>query len=118
MNTQEELTMMRYNRKAKIGTEGAVYEFQVKLHRVNADLDDYGWQDEVERAVEDFAEFLRSKYKWIGNVYITGRSGGWLAIEDAKGKARAATLETIDKLVDEGKRHFKKYIEEEYPRSE
>ena len=109
---------MRYETKYKFG-EPAVYEFDVKLrHLRGVNITDGQLEGEVESALDAFADYLRGRYKWIGNVYLTGRSGGWLAVEDDDGKARQSTLHTIDKLVSEAVRKFQKDLRESYGEQE
>jgi len=106
---------VRWGNKYSIGDAGAVYEFNVKMHHLRGvNIDDDGLYLEVEEALERFAEKLRDRYSWIGDVSLTGRSGGWLAIEDAKGKARQSTLRTISELVRTELNAFQKYLRAKY----
>lgn len=100
--------MMRLDQKYQIGDVGAVYEYNVKLYTEirGMDISDDELEVEVEQVVEDFAKDLHRRYKWIGVVYLTGRSGGWLAIEDKSGKATRRSLKTIDGLVTKAKDQF------------
>ncbi len=99
-----------------LGDAGVVYEFNVKLRsRVPTSASWETMMEEAERALEDFADQLREKNKWIGNVYFTGRSGGWLAVEDREGRMTRAKLDAIAKKVGAGLKSFKKYLAEEYP---
>jgi hypothetical protein len=69
-------------------------------------------------AMEAFEDSLRQKYPWIGAMHRTGRSAGWLAIEDPQGKMTKAKLEDIAKRVEAAKRQFKKDMEQAYPRAQ
>jgi hypothetical protein len=42
------------------------------------DLIDYYIQHETEQAINVFSEDIRATYPWIKNIYVSGRSGGWL----------------------------------------
>jgi hypothetical protein len=44
-------------------------------------------------------------------VYRTGITNGWLAIVDDRGKATERSIETIAKMVEAGRRQFKRDIE-------
>ncbi len=79
-------------------------------------MTDEGFGVEAQIAVDAFADKLRKRYKWVGEVYLTGRSGGWLAVQDKDGKARGSTLETIDNLVKVAKMKFIKEMEKKFPR--
>jgi hypothetical protein len=116
MNPFAPQARVRIDDQWRIGDIGAVYEFNVKLHRVESDAPDAVWEQEVWTALDQFKQELRRKYPWIGDMDLTGRSDGWLAIEDPKGKMTKAKLETIAKLVEAGKRQFVKDMEQAYPR--
>jgi hypothetical protein len=106
---------MRFETKYKIGDVGAEYEFNVKMHHLRGvNISDDQLQYEVEEAVEAFAEQLRHQYKWIGNVYLTGRSAGWLLVKDVKGAAREEDLEDIARQVHVALRRFQDNLREEY----
>ena len=74
------------------------------------------WSRRFWTALDQFKQELKRKYPWIGDIHTTGRSGGWLAVEDPKGKMTKATLSVIAKRVEAGKRQFKKDMEQAYPR--
>ena len=108
---------MRYEQKYEIGDVGAVYEFDVKLPVLYPHvplLSDARLEEETETAVEEFAAMLRARYKWVGEVYLTGRSNGWLAVVDAKGGASLRTLEMIHGLVDAAYDQFVKGLKVAY----
>jgi hypothetical protein len=108
---------MRYEQKYEIGDVGAVYEFDVKLPVLYPDvplLSDAQLEADTEVAVEEFAEVLRKRYKWVGEVYLTGRSNGWLAVVDAKGGATERALKTIHGLVDAAYERFVKDLRDTY----
>ena len=116
MNPFAPQARVRLHDQWRIGDIGAVYEFNVKLGRVESDAPQDVWDQDVWTALDQFKQELRRKYPWIGDMHLTGRSGGWLAIEDPKGKMTKAKLETIAKLVEAGKRQFVKDMEQAYPR--
>jgi len=107
---------VRLNNRWRLGDEGAVYEFNIKLRQVWSAASEYDWDDEVRAALEDLEDELRKKYPWIGSVYVTGRSGGWFAIEDPRGKMTKAKVDAIAAMVGTAKRHFVKHMEATYPR--
>jgi len=100
----------------EVGEAGQIYEFYIKVYGpVNAPkLTTEGWEIEADFAMEEFADKLRKRYKWVGEVYFAGRSNGWLAIQDKDGKAKEKTLQTIMGLVDEAKKRFIKRMEKEF----
>lgn len=96
-----------------VGNAGTTYEFCVKLPllRPTEPISDENFEIERELALEIFTDELRERYPWVGKVYLTGRSGGWLAIEDSEGKATMRKLERIAGLVYTELAAFKKYLE-------
>lgn len=60
---------------------------------------------------------MMKRYKWISNIYLTGRSSGHLVIEDPDGKARSSTLETIDRTVTQELRQFQDDLRDRYGES-
>jgi len=107
---------VRLEDKWRLGDAGAVYEFNVKLYRIQSSATEEEWEQDRVLAVEEFETELRNKYPWIGEMYMTGRSAGWFAIEDPEGKMTKKTLEAISGLVEAAKRRFVKDMEEIYPR--
>ena len=107
---------MRIESQYKAGEPGAVYEFNVKFYRgdYSADVDDDSMYIETGHAVEVFADVLRERFPWVGKVHITGRSGGWLAVEDKQGKATSKKIEQIADMVDDARKEFGKYLDEQY----
>lgn len=110
------LPPIRYETRYEIGEPGAVYEFNVKLLPFESSIDDTDFEFERDNALEGFGSWLRSRYKWVGSMHFTGRSGGWLAIVDKKGGATEKALLAIADAVAKEKRHFVRYLEKEYPR--
>jgi hypothetical protein len=99
-----------------IGEPGVVYEFEIKLQKIShVDMTNAELEMESAASIEDFEDMLASRYKWITEIYQTGRSGGWLAIKDGKGGATKGKLKTIAKLVDQAQEDFVRYLQEEYP---
>lgn len=108
---------MRLEKRWQVGDPGAVYEFDIKLPRITGvrDITNEEFEIEAEDSIQFFVEDLRERYSWIGQVYQTGRSGGWLAIEDKKGLATTAKLENISKMIDEAMKDFIKQLRSQYP---
>lgn len=99
-----------------IGKAGTVYEFNIKLHHelIGLSLTDDDLAIESDLAVQGIAEVLRESYPWISEVYQSGRSGGWLAIKDADGKAREKSLREISEFIQEEKAEFARELKERY----
>jgi len=115
---REAATPLRLDSRWDVGDQGAVYEFNVKL---GSDLrgvaiDDDTLYIETDMAVRIFADTIRKRYPWIGDVGIVGRSGGWLAIEDKKGGVNEAELKMLARDVEEARKAFVKAIAEEFGR--
>lgn len=106
---------IRWEQKYKVGEPGAVYEFNVKLPRMTASFRDEDLYVERVHAVRAFEKILRRDFPWVGELYFTGRSDGWLAIQDKQGKATATSILAIADRVDDALGEFVKYMEEEYP---
>ena len=107
---------VRMHNRWSLGDVGAAYEFNIKIHGVKSDAPEDVWEEDSQMALEEFEAKLRKKYPWIGRMYRTGRSGGWLAIEDPKGKMTKATVEAMSKMVEAAKLRFVKDMEYAYPR--
>jgi hypothetical protein len=107
---------VRLEDRWRLGDVGAVYEFNIKLGLVEADVSNSQFERDAERALVEFEQKLRQKYPWIGRIYRTGRSGGWLAVEDPKGKMTKAALKSIAERVAAGKRQFVHDMERAWPR--
>ena len=107
---------MTMRTESSVGDRGAVYEVRVKLSmRIRGvKITEHELAADTDAAVEEFSDVLRSEYPWIGRVYLTGRSNGWLAIEDAKGKATKDALEAIHERVNEARKDFETSIIESY----
>lgn len=111
------MTTMRLDRRHAIGDVGAVYEFDVKLPilRDKCPLLSQGeLENDTEIAVDEFKNILQNRYDWVGNVYLTGRSNGWLAVEDSRGEATREALVEINSLVDEAYDQFMDSLREAY----
>ena len=108
-------TRIRPNCNINIDSESNTYEFYVKIYTpVDApNLTQDGWDIEVDLAVQIFTDKLKKRYKWVSDVYLTGRSGGWLAIEATR-PIRESVLWTVMELVDKEKKKFIKYLEKEF----
>lgn len=103
---------VRLNSRWQVGDPGAVYEFGVKIYGVNAPgMSEEDWEQEVTIAREEFIEKLRKRYPWIGDSYFTGRTAGWLAIEDPRGKANMRNLKVIAEAVEKARKQFKHDVE-------
>ncbi len=107
---------MRLDKRHSIGDAGAVYEFNVKLSMKvrGVQVEDMTLGEDTERAIEELADELRSKFRWVGRVYRTGRSGGWLAIEDKTGGATESALEVIGEMVDAARERFEQDLVDVY----
>lgn len=102
--------VMRLESRYEVGQPGARYEFNVKLSlklaRAGVEISDEVLALEADDAVGRFAEELRERYPWVGEVYQTGRSHGWLAIQDRTGGATEEDLRAIDEWVDSEREIF------------
>jgi len=117
MNPFAPQASVRLEDRWRLGDAGAVYEFNVKLRHVRSQAPQNVWDQDVEMAIDELKQELKKRYPWIGEMYMTGRSGGWFAVEDPQGKMTKAKLDTIAKHVERRKRGFVKYMEQEYPRT-
>jgi len=105
---------LRWETKYEIGDPGAVYEFNVKFGAPGAKFSDEDLMIERDHAVMVFEDILRSDYPWVGRVYLTGRQGGWLAVEDKSGGATDDALLAILARVEDARDEFVQYMKEEY----
>jgi hypothetical protein len=102
--------------ESEIGDPGVEYEFEIKLQKIyHVDMTNDELDMESQDSLDDFKRMLKARYKWITDIYQTGRSGGWLAIKDGKGGATKAKLKTIAKLVDQAQAAFIKDLQHRYP---
>lgn len=106
----------RLHNRWRLGDRGAIYEFNVKLSVRIAGLkaSDRQMEHDTEVAVEEFTRALKKRYPWVGRVYLTGRSGGWLAVEDAKGGASELEVKLIAEDVEEAREQFENDLIESY----
>ena len=110
---------MRFDNKYTIGEPGAVYEFNVKMrHLRGVNISNDQLMEETYDALRSFERDVLSKYGWVGDVSLTGRSGGWLAIEDISGKATKVKLDKIAQEVERDLRAFQKRLREQYGEQE
>ena len=109
---------IRFDANARIGDEGVTYEFNVKIMKLNCEADFIDWDCERQAAYADFELVLSKKYPFFELAGFTGRSGGWLALIDQKGRMTEARLKTIQKMVDKALKEFKQRMIREYPRVE
>lgn len=116
MNPFGPQAQVRLENRWHLGDAGAVYEFNVKLYRVNSDAPEEIWEQDMQAARSELERTLRKKYPWIGPTYFTGRSGGWFAIEDPQGKMTKRALAEIASLVESAKKQFVADMESTYPR--
>lgn len=101
---------------SQIGEPGIEYEFEIKLQKISGvDMTNDDLMMESEDSIDDFKRMLKSRYKWITQIYQTGRSGGWLCVVDGKGGATEAKLKTIAGLVDKAQKNFVKFLQSNYP---
>lgn len=115
MNPFAPQAIVRLHDRWRLGDAGAEYEFNVKLRPLRLEIPESEFEQETEMALDAFEQKLRKKYPWIGQMGRTGRSGGWLSIEDPKGKMTKAKLKEIAELVEAGKRQFIKDLRNAYP---
>ncbi len=107
---------IRFDGKRKLGDAGVTYEFNVKIQRIESSATQEQWDCEVESSREAFEEYLRRRWPWIGGIYFSGRSGGWLSIEDPSGRMTGRTLIAMQKQVGAALKAFKAHMVKEYPR--
>jgi len=83
-------------------------EFNVKNLGGDANLSEEIWQNESENGIfanmysqKCYDEIMKSKYDWITNWGLAGRSGGWfvLVCSGEKDTVRTSTLERISNIV-------------------
>lgn len=83
-------------------------EFNVKMLGADANLPEEIWQNESENGTfasmycqKCYDEIQKSKYDWITDWGLAGRSGGWfvLVCSGEKEKIRTSTLERISNIV-------------------
>ncbi len=109
------MSHMRLEKGIEIGDPGAVYEFEIKIQKLHdVDMTDEELERESQTAIRDFARELKNRYSWIGKIYQTGRSGGWLAVQDIDGGGTWSKIQAIIRLVDKAQEKFVKYIEKKY----
>ena len=95
-----------------------VFEFNVKLRRLETSLDKDGFDFEVQDELMKFEVWLRKKYSWVESVYLGGRSGGWLTVVCKPGSGPTSTTvpHSIAKHIFSELQKFKKHVEKDYPR--
>ncbi|HXB28059.1 MAG TPA: hypothetical protein VNV25_25235 [Gemmatimonadaceae bacterium] len=106
----------RFDGDKKIGDPGVTYEFNVKIYGLASNADQVDWDDEVSTALSHFKLRARLRWPWIGSIEFSGRSGGWLAVEDPQGKMTKRSLEAMQKVVAKGLAAFKRHMIRTYPR--
>ena len=115
MNPFAPQTQVRLDEQWRLGDIGAEYEFNVKLPPMRLKISELEFEHDTEVALDEFQQELRRKYPWIGQMHLTGRSGGWLSIEDPKGKMTKAKLKEIAERVEAGRRQFIKDMHQAWP---
>jgi len=106
----------RYEQGKKIGDPDVEYEFNIKLPPFDAEITNDDFEAEVKAAIGYLKYKFRSRYSWIGAMGQTGRSGGWLFIQDRTGGATKAKLGKIIDIITAEKKSFIKRMERLYPR--
>ncbi len=106
----------RWDQGHEIGDKDVEYEFNIKLPPFDADMTDDDFEAEAKAAIGYLKTKLRDRYSWIGAMGQTGRSGGWLFIQDRTGGATKAKLRKIIETVTAAKKSFIKQMERLYPR--
>jgi hypothetical protein len=117
MNPFAPMPKVRFPGGSKLGDAGVPYEFNVKIMRLESDAPEDVYYQEVQDALADFEAAMHRKYPWLGSMYFSGRSGGWLTIEHPTGKMTKAKLEVIAKAVGAALARFKQHMVTEYPRA-
>jgi hypothetical protein len=107
---------VRFDGDAKLGDAGVAYEFNIKVLTLHVECSQDDWDREVCEAIRRFEAQARARWPWIGAIYTTGRSGGWLAITDPSGRMTRRTLEAMRRSVGKALAAFKKYMREIYSR--
>ncbi len=105
----------RWDEGKKVGDPGVEYEFDIKMPKLNVDMTNAEYENEAHDEIQWFKGELKTRYKWIGRIEQTGRSGGWLMVQDVKGGATKAKLQAIIRMVESAMKRFIKRLEEEYP---
>jgi hypothetical protein len=116
MNPFAPQPLARFRADGKLGDAGLTYEFNVKIQKIDCEADFVDWDIDRQMAYQDFEEVLRRKYPFFTLEGFTGRSGGWLAIQDPQGRMTEKRLETIQKMVGAALKQFKKDMIAAYPR--
>lgn len=106
---------VRLESRWSLGDVGAVYEFNIKMPRMNVDVSEEDYEDDARTSLREFKDKLRKKYPRVGEIYQTGRSGGWLAVQDPRGKMTKATLKSMVEFVKAAKRQFIRDMEQAWP---
>ncbi len=107
---------MRLKKGWEVGDAGAVYEFEIKVPKITGvNMTNDEFEMEARDSLEDFVADLKRRYKWIGKVYQTGRSGGWLAIEDPNGKATVSSTRAINERIKKEMGYFVDNLKSAYP---
>lgn len=109
-------SLCRWDTRDAVGNVGVEYEFEIKIPTISGvDCTNAEFEDLASQFIADFKRTLKSRYTWVGDVYTSGRSGGWLTVVDKKGLATREKLKTIIGLVEKGKRAFVKELKYQYP---
>lgn len=108
----------RFDCDSRIGDEGVTYEFNVKILKIQSSADFVDWDIERQVAYGDFELLLQKKFPFFTLQGFTGRSGGWLALEDPQGRMTEARLKKIQKLVAVALLSFKKHMIATFPLEE
>jgi hypothetical protein len=106
----------RFDADKKIGDAGVTYEWNVKIYGLASDATTEQWDGAVADAFDAFEAYAHCRWPWLGSIYFSGRSGGWLAVHDLHGKMTERSLGAMRKVVDKALRAFKRHMITEYPR--
>lgn len=105
----------RVRYEGDLGEPGSVYEFDIRLPVIRGvKIDNEDFEFEAQHSLKEFERELRRTYTWIGQCYQTGRSGGWLAVEDKRGLATEAKLRRIMDKIDQAQAAFIRFLKSEY----
>lgn len=108
-------TTMRYEKGSEIGDLGVTYDFDIRLPVFRGiQISDANFGREAQESLQYVKRRIKRAFPWVGRIEQTGRSGGWLSVEDPKGKANKTKLQHIAKIVDEERDMFMRMLKKNY----
>jgi hypothetical protein len=108
----------RFDGDSNLGDAGVVYEFNVKIYRLASNASEGAWYREVESARERFHEEVANRWPGLDVTGFTGRSAGWLCVEDTTGQMTEKRLAALERMVTKALERFKRHMVAKYPRHE